>query len=145
MLLCREDICQSKVEVTTPFWAQNSDGQLRAILNNKEFEQAVHQEICTLVARSQEVLEKYLFSCSEHHQHSAVAGTVPVSRSTSGTDCWPTILTTTVPASSWTGSSSPPAVPAGQQYSSQLLKNKLLCLGATRIHSWDENDTSAVL
>ena len=49
---CREDICQSKVEVTTPFWAQNSDGQLRAILNNNEFEQAVHQEICTLVTWS---------------------------------------------------------------------------------------------
>ena len=37
-----------------------------------------------------------------------------MSRSTSGTDCWPTILTTTVPASSWTGSSSPPVVSAGQ-------------------------------
>ena len=45
---------------------------------------------------------------------SDVTETVPVSRSTSGTDCWPTILTTTVPASSWTGSSSPPAVSAGQ-------------------------------
>jgi len=43
----KEDICQSRLEVTTPFWAQNSDGQLRAILNNNEFEQAVHQEICT--------------------------------------------------------------------------------------------------
>jgi len=43
----KEDICQSRVEITTPFWAQNSDGQLRAILNNNEFEQAVHQEICT--------------------------------------------------------------------------------------------------
>ena len=42
----KEDVCQSRVEVNTPYWAQNSDGQLRAILNNKEFEQAVHQEIC---------------------------------------------------------------------------------------------------
>ena len=58
ILACREDICQSKVEVTTPFWAQNSDGHLRAILNNKEFEQAVHQEICTSVTRSQELLLK---------------------------------------------------------------------------------------
>ena len=56
----------------------------------------------------------YFFSCLEHPPRSAVAETVPVSRSTSGTDCWPTILTTTVPVSSWTGSSSPPAVSAGQ-------------------------------
>ena len=56
ILPCREDICQSKAEVTTPFWAQNSDGQLRAILNNKEFEQAVHQEICRLVIRSLQLL-----------------------------------------------------------------------------------------
>ena len=65
----------------------------------------------------------YFFSCLEHPPRSAVAETVPVSRSTSGTDCWPTILTTTVPGSSWTGSSSCHAVPAG----------------VTRILSWDEN------
>ena len=63
-------MCESKTEVSTPFWASNSNGkvmtvlwrmiydidddnndndieQVRAILNNKEFEQAVHQEICT--------------------------------------------------------------------------------------------------
>ena len=62
ILPCREDICQSKVEVTTPFWAQNSDGQLRAILNNKEFEQAVHQEICRLVIRSLQLLQRTIFS-----------------------------------------------------------------------------------
>ena len=45
--LSRADVCESKVEVSTPFWASNSNGKVRAILNNKEFEQAVHQEICT--------------------------------------------------------------------------------------------------
>jgi len=45
--ITKEDVCESKVEVTTPFWATNSNGKVRAILNNKEFEQAVHQEICT--------------------------------------------------------------------------------------------------
>jgi len=43
----KSDICESKTEVTMPFWASNSNGKVRAILNNKEFEQAVHQEICT--------------------------------------------------------------------------------------------------
>ena len=69
--MSRLDVCESKVEVTTPFWASNSNGKVimmiynddnndgsnvmimivkvRAILNNKEFEQAVHQEICTYV------------------------------------------------------------------------------------------------
>ena len=41
------DVCESKVEVTTPFWASNSNGKVRAILNNDQFEQAIHQEICT--------------------------------------------------------------------------------------------------
>lgn len=40
------DVCDSKVEVTTPYWATNSNGKVRAIVNNKQFEQAVHQEIC---------------------------------------------------------------------------------------------------
>ena len=43
---CRIDVCQSKIEVTTPYWATNSKGKVRAIVNNKQFEQAVHQEIC---------------------------------------------------------------------------------------------------
>jgi len=43
----KEDVCQSKVEIVTPYWASNSNGKVRAILNNKEFEQAVHQEICS--------------------------------------------------------------------------------------------------
>ena len=71
-------MCESKVEIVTPYWASNSNGkvninevfvlimffvyevyevvvlvitglhsQVRAIMNNKEFEQAIHQEICT--------------------------------------------------------------------------------------------------
>ena len=43
ILMSRLDVCESKVEVETPFWAVNSEGKLRAILNNKEFEQAVHK------------------------------------------------------------------------------------------------------
>merc|ERR1712012_480954 len=40
------DVCDSTIEVTTPYWATNSKGKVRAIVNNKQFEQAVHQEIC---------------------------------------------------------------------------------------------------
>ena len=46
IVIPREDVCQSKVEIVTPYWASNSNGKVRAILNNKEFEQAIHQEIC---------------------------------------------------------------------------------------------------
>jgi len=42
----KEDVCQSSIEVVTPFWASNSNGKVRAIVNNQEFEQAIHQEIC---------------------------------------------------------------------------------------------------
>jgi hypothetical protein len=45
--VCRVDVCDSKVEIVTPFWGTNSNGKVRAILNNKEFEQAIHQEICS--------------------------------------------------------------------------------------------------
>jgi len=40
------DVCDSHTEVTTPYWATNNKGKVRAIVNNKQFEQAVHQEIC---------------------------------------------------------------------------------------------------
>lgn len=40
------DVCESTVEIVTPYWASNSNGKVRAVLNNKEFEQAIHQEIC---------------------------------------------------------------------------------------------------
>lgn len=44
------DVCESKVEIVTPFWGTNSNGKVRAILNNKEFEQAIHQEICSVTS-----------------------------------------------------------------------------------------------
>lgn len=43
----KADVCDSKIEIVTPFWASNSNGKVRAVLNNEQFEQAVHQEICT--------------------------------------------------------------------------------------------------
>jgi len=42
----KEDVCSTTIEIVTPYWASNSNGKVRAILNNKEFEQAIHQEIC---------------------------------------------------------------------------------------------------
>ena len=42
-------MCESRVEVETPYWAVNSEGSVRAVLNNQEFEQSVHKEICTYV------------------------------------------------------------------------------------------------
>jgi len=44
----KTDVCESKTEIVTPYWASNSNGKVRAVLNNKEFEQAVHQEICSV-------------------------------------------------------------------------------------------------
>jgi len=43
----KDDVCASKTEIEAPFWASNSNGKVRAIVNNDQFEQAVHQEICT--------------------------------------------------------------------------------------------------
>ncbi|XP_059613407.1 protein spaetzle 3-like [Phlebotomus argentipes] len=43
----RFDICESKVEIVTPFWASNSAGKIRAIVNTQHFEQAIHQEVCS--------------------------------------------------------------------------------------------------
>ncbi|XP_050548712.1 protein spaetzle 3 [Daktulosphaira vitifoliae] len=43
----RIDSCESKVEVVTPYWAANSVGKTRAIVNTEHFEQAIHQEVCT--------------------------------------------------------------------------------------------------
>lgn len=40
------DVCESTTEIVTPYWASNSNGKVRAVLNNNEFEQAVHQEVC---------------------------------------------------------------------------------------------------
>lgn len=41
------DACESKVEIVTPYWASNSAGKIRAIVNTQHFEQAIHQEVCT--------------------------------------------------------------------------------------------------
>lgn len=43
----RMDACESKVEIVTPYWASNSAGKIRAIVNTQHFEQAIHQEVCT--------------------------------------------------------------------------------------------------
>ncbi|XP_031627250.1 protein spaetzle 3 [Contarinia nasturtii] len=43
----RVDACESKIEVVTPYWASNSAGKIRAIVNTQHFEQAIHQEVCT--------------------------------------------------------------------------------------------------
>ncbi|KAK6630412.1 hypothetical protein RUM43_014757 [Polyplax serrata] len=48
----RIDACESKIEIVTPYWASNSAGKIRAIVNTQHFEQAIHQEVCSyLVAR----------------------------------------------------------------------------------------------
>ncbi|XP_054267606.1 protein spaetzle 3-like [Macrosteles quadrilineatus] len=43
----RMDACESKVEIVTPYWAANSAGKIRAIVNTQHFEQAIHQEVCS--------------------------------------------------------------------------------------------------
>ncbi|XP_066258429.1 protein spaetzle 3 [Euwallacea similis] len=43
----RVDACESKLEIVTPYWASNSAGKVRAIVNTQHFEQAIHQEVCT--------------------------------------------------------------------------------------------------
>ncbi|XP_071454316.1 protein spaetzle 3-like [Hetaerina americana] len=45
----RVDACESKVEIVTPYWASNSAGKIRAIVNTQHFEQAIHQEVCLKV------------------------------------------------------------------------------------------------
>ncbi|XP_057660551.1 protein spaetzle 3 [Diorhabda carinulata] len=42
----RIDSCESKIEIVTPYWASNSAGKIRAIVNTQHFEQAIHQEVC---------------------------------------------------------------------------------------------------
>ncbi|XP_036325355.1 protein spaetzle 3-like [Rhagoletis pomonella] len=48
----RVDACESKVEIITPYWASNSAGKIRAIVNTQHFEQAIHQEVCSTPATS---------------------------------------------------------------------------------------------
>ncbi|XP_058058177.1 protein spaetzle 3 [Anopheles bellator] len=49
----RVDACESKIEIVTPYWATNSAGKVRAVVNTQHFEQAIHQEVCskTLTSR----------------------------------------------------------------------------------------------
>ncbi|GIX87940.1 protein spaetzle 3 [Caerostris extrusa] len=42
----RIDACESSVEIVTPYWASNSAGKLRAIVNTQHLQQAIHQEVC---------------------------------------------------------------------------------------------------
>ncbi len=35
------------MEITTPYWAANSAGKVRAIVNTQHFEQAIQQEVCS--------------------------------------------------------------------------------------------------
>lgn len=48
----RIDACESKIEIVTPYWASNSAGKIRAIVNTQHFEQAIHQEVCTKLQTS---------------------------------------------------------------------------------------------
>lgn len=48
----RVDACESKVEIVTPYWASNSAGKIRAIVNTQHFEQAIHQEVCSNKAQT---------------------------------------------------------------------------------------------
>lgn len=40
------DACQSKVEILTPYYANNSKGKLRTIVNSELMQQAVQVETC---------------------------------------------------------------------------------------------------
>lgn len=40
------DACQSKVEVITPYYARNSKGKLRTIVNSEQMQQAIQIESC---------------------------------------------------------------------------------------------------
>ncbi|KAH9419729.1 hypothetical protein DERP_001559 [Dermatophagoides pteronyssinus] len=43
------DSCESTVEIVTPYWASNSAGKIRAIVNTQHLQQAIQQEICQAV------------------------------------------------------------------------------------------------
>ncbi|RWS22611.1 hypothetical protein B4U80_07328 [Leptotrombidium deliense] len=40
------DACESAVEIITPYWASNSAGKIRAIVNTQHLQQAIQQEVC---------------------------------------------------------------------------------------------------
>ncbi|XP_054166662.1 protein spaetzle 3-like [Oppia nitens] len=43
------DSCESSVEIVTPYWASNSAGKIRAIVNTQHLQQAIQQEVCQSV------------------------------------------------------------------------------------------------
>ncbi|XP_046916007.2 protein spaetzle 3 isoform X2 [Dermatophagoides farinae] len=43
------DSCESTVEIVTPYWASNSAGKIRAIVNTQHLQQAIQQEVCQAV------------------------------------------------------------------------------------------------
>ncbi|XP_023214463.1 protein spaetzle 3-like, partial [Centruroides sculpturatus] len=45
----RIDACESAVEIVTPYWASNSAGKIRAIVNTQHLQQAIQQEVCQSV------------------------------------------------------------------------------------------------
>ncbi|XP_022703640.1 protein spaetzle 3-like [Varroa jacobsoni] len=40
------DACESTVEIVTPYWASNSHGKIRAIVNTQHLQQAIQTEMC---------------------------------------------------------------------------------------------------
>ncbi|UYV71506.1 Spaetzle [Cordylochernes scorpioides] len=42
----RVDACESSIEIVTPYWASNSAGRIRAIVNTANLQQAIQQEVC---------------------------------------------------------------------------------------------------
>lgn len=42
----RIDSCESNVEIVTPYWAANSAGKIRAVVNTQHLQQAIQQEVC---------------------------------------------------------------------------------------------------
>ncbi|CAB4057456.1 unnamed protein product [Lepeophtheirus salmonis] len=80
------DSCESSIEISQPYWAENSNNQIRAIVNTKQFNQAIHQEICS---KSRTV------RCAEETAH--------VNKSINGIVFYPMILTMIVLVYSWIG------------------------------------------
>uniref|UniRef100_T1J828 Spaetzle domain-containing protein n=1 Tax=Strigamia maritima TaxID=126957 RepID=T1J828_STRMM len=77
----RVDSCESSVEIVTPYWASNSAGKIRAIVNTQHFEQAIQQEVCHL-------LISVLFHAGGEFRRSGASMTAVASKSTNGTDFW---------------------------------------------------------
>lgn len=97
----------------TPYWASNSAGKIRAIVNTQHFEQAIHQEVCTYVCTLSvvgfsvcSIIDLFVGKCKQVD----AAVNVAVNKNISGIVCWPTIQTMIAKVYSWTGSYSRPVV-----------------------------------